>query len=169
MEYRTLVIDAQAQPVKIINWQKAVCYVISERAIVLQEYENFTVRSVNFKMKVPRVLQVNNVAKKKVYAVHLSKINIHKRDNFLCAYCGEHFKKDALTIDHIIPICQGGVKKSWDNLISACHPCNNKKGGLTPAQANMPLLFNPLTPKWSPKKNFHLNNEELELWSMFLW
>lgn len=41
-----------------------------------------------------------------------------------CAYCGA---RDKLTIDHVIPISQGGAHTE-DNIIPACGACNFVKG-----------------------------------------
>lgn len=46
------------------------------------------------------------------------------RDGYCCAACGS---KDSLTVDHIIPLRDGG-KSRHDNLITLCRPCNMKKG-----------------------------------------
>ena len=50
-----------------------------------------------------------------------------------------------LTLDHIIPKSRGG-SESWDNLITACVKCNNRKGSRTPEEANMPLQKLPRKP-----------------------
>lgn len=39
-------------------------------------------------------------------------------------YCG--CKKD-LTLDHVVPVSKGG-KNTWENLVTACMVCNQKKG-----------------------------------------
>lgn len=67
---------------------------------------------------------------------------ILRRDRHRCAYCG----RKAGTADHIIPRCQGGETK-WTNLVAACLRCNQAKGGRTPEQADMKLLFQPLGPR----------------------
>lgn len=67
------------------------------------------------------------------------------RDRNLCMYCGELFSPSLLTRDHVIPRCQGG-RDAWDNVITACKACNNRKGGMRPEQANMPLLAVPYVP-----------------------
>jgi len=64
-----------------------------------------------------------------------------KRDQGVCQYEGCHNK--ATTVDHVIPLCQGG-RSTWQNLVAACLSCNQKKGGRTPDQAGMRL-------KWIPK------------------
>jgi len=55
-----------------------------------------------------------------------------------------------LTFDHVIPRAQGG-RTTWENVVTACAPCNLKKGGRTPRQANMPPHIEPIRPT-----NWHL-------------
>lgn len=61
---------------------------------------------------------------------------ILKRDGYRCLYCG----RKATTVDHIQPRCQGGLSV-WSNLCAACVACNSRKGGRTPEQAGMTLLW----------------------------
>ena len=75
--------------------------------------------------------------------VVLTRRNILRRDLYKCAYCGRGDLR--LTIDHIVPKARGG-SDSWENLISACTVCNNKKGDQTPEEANMQLKFKPFKP-----------------------
>jgi 5-methylcytosine-specific restriction endonuclease McrA len=75
--------------------------------------------------------------------VVLTRRNILRRDLYKCAYCGRGDLR--LTIDHIVPKARGG-SDSWDNLISACTDCNNKKGDQTPEEANMQMKFKPFKP-----------------------
>jgi 5-methylcytosine-specific restriction endonuclease McrA len=75
--------------------------------------------------------------------VVLTRKNILRRDAYRCGYCGRGDLR--LTIDHIIPKARGGTD-SWDNLISACTICNNKKSDRTPEEANMSLLSKPFKP-----------------------
>lgn len=46
-----------------------------------------------------------------------------------CVYCGlTHFTStNFLTVDHIIPLTQGG-SSGYDNIVPACWECNSKKG-----------------------------------------
>ena len=50
-----------------------------------------------------------------------------------------------MTFDHVIPRAQGG-RTTWENVATACAPCNLKKGGRTPKQAAMPLHIAPIRP-----------------------
>jgi hypothetical protein len=50
------------------------------------------------------------------------------------------------TYDHVVPRAQGG-RTTWENIVIACVPCNQKKGGRTPVQAGMALLSAPVKPR----------------------
>lgn len=60
---------------------------------------------------------------------------VYARDGKRCRYCGS---TDRLSIDHLIPRCQGGTDHE-SNLVVACRTCNSRKGGRTPEQAGMVL------------------------------
>jgi len=61
---------------------------------------------------------------------------VMKRDHYVCQYEGCHNRAD--TIDHIIPICQGG-RTTWQNLVACCLR--------TPEQADMQLKRIPMGPR----------------------
>lgn len=79
---------------------------------------------------------------------------IHERDHWTCAYCGRSVSKtpasEALlaTVDHILPSSRGGLS-SWQNLVSACKECNNRKAARTPEEAGMMLRVEPYDPAHS--------------------
>lgn len=52
---------------------------------------------------------------------------IYERDGFKCLKCNTTEK---LTLDHIIPKCDGGLDVKW-NLQTLCEYCNGEKGSLT--------------------------------------
>lgn len=54
---------------------------------------------------------------------------IFARDEYRCAYCGESFPAEALTLDHVEPRMRGG-DRSEGNLVTACRACNTRKGSL---------------------------------------
>ena len=49
---------------------------------------------------------------------------IFSNDNYRCNYCGK--KHSRLELDHVVPRGKGSDR--FDNLITACRPCNQKKG-----------------------------------------
>jgi 5-methylcytosine-specific restriction endonuclease McrA len=76
----------------------------------------------------------------------------------VCAYCGDHFHEEDLTREHIIPFANHGVD-TWMNVVTACRPCNHRKGPRTPEKANMPLLYAPYVPSlW---EDFILRNRRI--------
>ena len=71
-----------------------------------------------------------------------TRFNVFLRDRFQCQYCGA---RGNLTFDHVTPRRLGG-KTSWENIVTACAPCNMKKGGRTPKQAGMRVGMRPIRP-----------------------
>jgi hypothetical protein len=71
---------------------------------------------------------------------------IYDRDGGTCVYCGKTIPYNAATIDHVVPLYQGG-ESTWDNLVNCCCSCNQRKGSRTLEQAHMQLLRRPFQPK----------------------
>jgi 5-methylcytosine-specific restriction endonuclease McrA len=64
---------------------------------------------------------------------------VFERDNFTCRYCGsDDYPRGWLVVDHVIPAPDGPTVE--ENLVTACRPCNKRKGDRTPEQAGMPML-----------------------------
>ena len=82
----------------------------------------------------------------------LSRRSIFHRDGYKCQYCG--LETRTLTLDHIIPRSKGGAH-SWQNVVSACIPCNHRKAGLLPSDAKMKLARQPGVPRPDPYALFH--------------
>lgn len=103
------------------------------------------VRSVYRTFDCPSIVRLSLFIKVPYKRIILSRKNILRRDNHKCQYCGSTVN---LTVDHIIPKSKGG-EDIWENLVTACIKCNNKKGDRTPDDAKMVL-------KVSPKKPSHI-------------
>lgn len=58
-----------------------------------------------------------------------------------CNYCGNKFKRDELTMDHVVPLSRGGTSAKR-NVVVSCKECNNKKKYLTPAEIIMQEKLN---------------------------
>ena len=54
-----------------------------------------------------------------------------------------------LNYDHVIPRTRGG-RTVWENIVSSCYPCNDRKGGRTPEEAGMRLRKKPFKPSSLP-------------------
>lgn len=79
------------------------------------------------------------------YAPPLNNTALFRRDAFICMYCGDQFPRKKLSRDHVMPLRLGGTD-SWNNVVTACRACNNRKASKTPEQAKMQLIAVPFTP-----------------------
>ncbi len=118
-------------PLSLWNWQDAVKAVFLDRVNIVSEYDRF-VRSPNFEMKLPSVVALKTYVKPALYPA-FTRFNVFLRDRFICQYCG---CKSELTFDHLVPRARGGQTR-WDNVVTACSPCNLRKGSLSLAQVGM--------------------------------
>ncbi len=50
----------------------------------------------------------------------------------ICHYCGNRFRPDQLSMDHIVPLARGGTSTKG-NVVPSCTACNHKKKLETPA------------------------------------
>lgn len=145
-----LVLNASFEPLQIVTWQRAIQLLFQGKVEVIEESDK-EVHSVRLTIRVPAVLRLLEYVplKKRKQIVRFSRTNVFIRDQHRCQYCGNSFNKSHLTLDHVRPVVQGGGK-SWENIVTACKPCNQKKGGRTPHQAKMDLVRTPFRPNWLP-------------------
>ncbi len=146
----TLLLNATYEPLRVVNWQKAITLLWQGKVEVL-EFHDRDIRGVTIIWKLPSVMRLLNMVKLKSShrAVKFSRINIFTRDKYSCQYCEKRFRTEELTFDHVVPIAKGG-RKTWENIVTACWRCNNKKSGRTPDEAGMKLRKKPSKPRWTP-------------------
>jgi 5-methylcytosine-specific restriction endonuclease McrA len=164
-----LLLNASFEPLHIVTWQKALQLLFQGKVEVVEDSDH-EVRTVRFTIKVPAVLRLLTYIPltKKKEIVRFSRINIFLRDQNSCQYCSKTFSKAQLTLDHVTPIVQGG-RKCWENIVTACKPCNQRKGGRTPAQAGVTLIRKPKQPKCLPSVNLHFGVARTpERWKIYL-
>jgi 5-methylcytosine-specific restriction endonuclease McrA len=130
----TLVLNRDAQPISllplsVISWQESIRYLVLEKASALSWYEDWIIHSAKWNTPVPAVIMLHEYQKPKK-TLRFSKRNIFLRDQYSCQYCGISLKASEATIDHVIPISQGG-RSTWENSTTACKPCNYRKGDKT--------------------------------------
>jgi 5-methylcytosine-specific restriction endonuclease McrA len=118
-------------PLSLWSWQEVIKAVFLDRVDVVSNYDQI-VRSPSFEMQLPSVVALKSyVAQDRPPA--FTRFNLFLRDSFACQYCGSG---DDLTFDHINPRSKGG-RTTWENIVTACAPCNLSKGGRTPREAGM--------------------------------
>lgn len=143
----TLVLDRAFAPVARVPWQRALTLLFSGKVEVVEEYEDRTVRTVTFEVRMPSVVRfLTRLARRAKPKVRFSRENVYARDGGRCQYCRQKVTRAEATFDHVLPRSQGG-HTGWENIVIACVPCNQRKGGRTPAQAGMRLAVAPFKPE----------------------
>lgn len=163
---RTLLLDCNYFPVKIISWQKAMILFLTQRAEVVDEYDDLIIRSVSSSFKLPKILRLFQTHKLSE-TVKFTRMNVFYRDQFQCQYCSTRLPASELTFDHVVPVCKNG-QTNWENVVTCCRPCNTKKGSKTIREAGMVLLRKPKKPRWSPELCLRLiEGDPVEWWDFF--
>ena len=147
---QTLVLDQSYRPVGQMPWRDAIVKVVCDRiAEVVEEYPDRYIRTPGWTVKTPSVIRLlRPVRRKKV--IRFSRLNIWLRDGGKCQYCGLKVARNRFQFEHVVPQSQGG-QTTWENIVVACHGCNQRKANRTPEQAGMPLLSRPARPKRLPE------------------
>jgi 5-methylcytosine-specific restriction endonuclease McrA len=127
-------------PLSLWSWQDTVKAVFLDRVNIVSEYEA-SVRSPSFEFRLPSVVSLKSFVKPSRFPA-FTRFNVFLRDRFQCQYCGT---KDELTFDHLIPRSKGG-QTTWENVITACSPCNLKKANKSCKQLNMWPMHMPFQP-----------------------
>jgi 5-methylcytosine-specific restriction endonuclease McrA len=169
MGVQALVLNASFEPLVVVSWQKAIQLLFQGKVEVIEESES-EVRTVKLTLKIPAVIRLLKYipASKKKQIIRFSRANIFARDEHRCQYCGHRFSKTQLTLDHVIPVVQGG-KKTWTNIVTSCKTCNQRKGGRTPSQASMQLIRKPKEPTWLPGMHLHFQWSGVpDRWKIYL-
>lgn len=146
--YPALVLNADFRPLSYFplslwSWQDSVKAVFMERVNVISEYDH-EVHSPSFAMALPSVISLKQYVPLNRRPA-FTRFNVFLRDRFSCQYCGGRFDAEDLTFDHVIPRARGG-RTLWNNVVTACAPCNLRKGHRLPKAASMNPLRAPGPP-----------------------
>ena len=130
-------------PLSVWPWQEAVKAIFRDTVTVVSEYDRY-IHSPTTEFKLPSIIALKEYVSVS-NAPAFTRYNVFLRDAWHCQYCGDGFKTHQLTFDHVIPRSRGG-KTSWDNIVSACKPCNNQKGSKMPHECGMHPIAEPREP-----------------------
>jgi len=145
---QTLMLTPWMSPHKIISCQRAVVLAYLGKVEVIETWAEDLVGP-SISMKAPSVVRLTRGSVSTKQSVRFSRVNVFARDKFRCQYCGEKKTIRQLNYDHVIPRVQGG-KTVWENIVTSCYACNDRKGSRTPEQAGMKLLRKPQKPDHLP-------------------
>ena len=104
-------------------WQKLVRGNIRN---LINEVNNSQPKKKKSKPKKKKSKKVSKTKKRSRYIPPSVKVDVLKRDNFRCVYCGVTSKNAELQVDHIIPFSKGGSNDP-SNLQTLCKECNQGK------------------------------------------
>ncbi len=142
MTGHVLVLNQDYRALTICSVQRAAVLVLLQKADLVEALPERYLRSPSCRLPWPSIVRLKAYVTVPYKRILLSRKNVLRRDRFRCQYCGS---RDRLTIDHILPKSRGGPD-SWENLVAACVPCNNRKGNRTPEEAHMTLRRKPFRP-----------------------
>lgn len=134
----------------MLSVRRALRLVIDRKAELLEADDTRIFRSERRELACPAVIRlVRFVHVPRKFRRQVTNTFLFARDGYRCMYCGRHKSnlrgREFLTRDHVVPISQGGGN-SWENVVTACSPCNNRKGSHLPTDIGM----HPLTPPAEP-------------------
>lgn len=167
MKGSVLVLNASYEPLNIVSVRRALILLLKEKAELVEAAEA-VLRSERQVFPRPLVIRLTYYVRiPRRFGFPLSRRTVLARDFYTCQYCGAQPGKHELTLDHVVPRSRGG-ETTWENVVTACRRCNQKKGNRTPEEAGMTLRRKPREPRYLA---FTLLAEPgvHEVWEKYLW
>jgi len=155
-----LLLNADESPLQVLSWERAVVLLLEDKVRLVRQRANAMVSSVNVQIPWPSVVALKTYVRRRG-KLKFKRHNVFARDLWTCQYCGlrpvnreGRPASERLTMDHVIPRAQATRKQqvelpwngkvvcvtSWENILTACGPCNREKADRTPTQAGMPPI-----------------------------
>jgi 5-methylcytosine-specific restriction endonuclease McrA len=166
MTGHVLVLNRNFYAIQVASWQRALTLLYLDRAAVVddefgvhdfrdwvelsrrvrEEPQGF-IHTPTLKVAIPEVIALKFFDKVPRQGVPFTRRNIYQHYGHRCCYCGRHLPASDLNLDHVVPISRGGTT-DWSNIVTACIPCNLKKGSRLPQEAGMRLVIPLSRPKF---------------------
>ena len=136
-----LALNASFEPLTVLPLRRALRLVIDRKAEVLEIDPQRVFRSERREIPCPSVIRlVRFVHVPRKFRRQVTNTFLFARDGYRCQYCHRHRSdlrgREFLTRDHVVPISRGG-DNGWHNVVTACSPCNNRKGSRLPGEVGM--------------------------------
>jgi 5-methylcytosine-specific restriction endonuclease McrA len=147
-----LALNASFEPLTMLPVERALRLVFERKAEILEADDARVFRSARQQMAAPLVIRlVRFVHVPRRFRRQVTNTFLFARDHYRCQYCGRHRselrQREFLTRDHVLPVSRGGGN-TWQNVVTACSHCNNRKASNLPEEAGMHLLHVPREPNY---------------------
>lgn len=168
-----LQLDVAGNPARWISYETAAYYYAKDLVAWSAGTDDYTIWGGNSRLTGNRSSMALNTIiaiKGELGDKHLHRVPtltnraLFRRDQNVCGYCGEQFSHTELTRDHVIPRAKGG-KDKWENVVSACSPCNKFKDDNLLEDIDMKLLYVPYAPNRAEHLvllNRHVLSDQME-------
>jgi 5-methylcytosine-specific restriction endonuclease McrA len=164
---RCVVLNATYEPITIVSSKRALVLYLEGKAMIVEEHPELVVRSPSQTFPVPTSIVLKKFVKGRMVfrtKALLTQRNLFIRDQYTCQYCGRNKQQikhsEFLTRDHVIPRHMDG-RDTWENVVTCCNSCNNKKAYHLLKDINIKLLTNPRAPTifelWTRQQKKHYN------------
>jgi 5-methylcytosine-specific restriction endonuclease McrA len=145
-----LALNASFEPLTMVPMRRALRLVIDGKAEIVEAEQDRVVRSERLVMPRPAVIRLTKfIHVPRRFRRQVTNTFLFARDQYRCQYCGrpaaELKPRESLTRDHVIPMSRGGTNV-WTNVVTACSPCNTRKGNRLPHEIGMMPLTHPAEP-----------------------
>jgi 5-methylcytosine-specific restriction endonuclease McrA len=161
---QVLVLNASYEPLNVCSVRRAHVLVWKGKAEVLESLPQ-VLHSAADTYVWPHVIRlVQYVRVPRAIKRKISRRALFARDGWRCVYCGT--SSGRLTLDHVIPRSRGG-ESVWENVVTACSPCNLRKGNRLLEESGLRLKRQPRPP--APVLFIHLATPKIPtVWQRYL-
>ncbi len=145
LEQSVVVFSKNYLPLCRVNIKRAIALLVMGKAEPLDftSEAQWQVHSPSLILSVPAHIRLTIASAERIWKVPpVNRREVLRRDHYTCQYC---YCSKNLTLDHVIPLSKGG-QHTWDNIVTACEQCNQRKSDRTPLEAGMPLCTKPKAP-----------------------
>ena len=140
---QVLVLNASYEPLNVTTVRRAHVLVYKGKAEVIERLDR-PLASATATFAWPHVIRlVHYVRVPRAVQRKISRRALFARDGWRCAYCGSSTGR--LTLDHVLPRSKGG-ESVWENVVTACAPCNLRKGDRMLEDTGLELRVRPRPP-----------------------
>ncbi len=141
--HHVLVLNASYEPLNVCSVRRAHVLVWKGKAEIVESHDRplLSAAGAFVRPHVIRLLQYVRVPRS--VRRRISRRALFARDGWRCVYCGTTGGR--LTLDHVIPRSKGG-DSVWENVVTACSPCNLRKGDRLLEEVAMSLPHPPRAP-----------------------